>query len=287
MARHPQVFNPLFTNMIAAGEAGGILDAILQRLAIFTEKALKLKRALKSAAIYPSAILVIAIVVVVVILWKVIPVFRALFDGFNVELPLLTRLVIAVSEFTENYFMLIATAFFLAALALRGYYRTDEGRRMVDGGLLKIPVMGPIFRKIAVARFTRTLATLLSSGVPILEGLDITSRTAGNAILEDVVKTVRSRIEEGNTIADPMRESKFFPPMVIQMVAVGESTGAHDTMLLKVADYFEEDVDGVAANLLTILEPFMLVVVGLIVGGIVVAMYLPLFRFIQVLSGGY
>jgi type IV pilus assembly protein PilC len=287
MARHPQVFNPLFTNMIAAGEAGGILDAILQRLAIFTEKALKLKRALKSATIYPSALLIVAVVVVVVILWKVIPVFRTLFEGFNIELPLPTRIVIAASGFMETYCILIAIIFFLAALASRGYYRTDKGRRVVDGALLNVPVMGPILRKIAVARFTRTLATLLSSGVPILEGLEITSRTAGNAILEDVVKTVRSRIEEGKTMADPMRDSNFFPSMVTQMVAVGESTGALDAMLLKIADYFEEDVDAAAANVVTVLEPLMLVVVGLIVGGIIIAMYLPLFRFIQVLSGGY
>jgi type IV pilus assembly protein PilC len=287
MARHPQVFNSLFTNMIAAGEAGGILDAILQRLALFTEKVVKLKSALKSAAIYPSVILFIAIVVVIIILWKVIPVFRTLFEGFHVELPLLTRLVIAASSFIESYFVFIAAAFVLGGFGCRRYYRTENGRRAVDGALLEIPVIGSIFRKIAVARFTRTLATLLSSGVPILEGLDITARTAGNAILEDVVKRIRRRIEEGKTISDPMRESNFFPPMVTQMVAVGESTGKLDAMLVKVADYYEEDVDTVAANLLTIVEPFLLVVLGIIVGGIVIAMYLPLFRFIQVLSGEY
>jgi type IV pilus assembly protein PilC len=287
MARHPQVFNPLFTNMIAAGEAGGVLDTILQRLAIFSEKTVKLKSALKSAAIYPSVILFIAIVVVVIILWKVIPVFRTLFDGFRVELPLLTRLVIAASRFVESYFVLIAAAFVLGVFGCRGYYRTENGRRAVDGALLGIPVVGPIFRKIAIARFARTLATLLSSGIPILEGLDITARTAGNAILEDVVKRIRRRIEEGKTISDPMRESNFFPLLVTQMIAVGESTGKLDAMLVKVADYYEEDVDTVAANLMTIAEPFLLVVLGAIVGGIVIAMYLPLFRFIQVLSGGY
>jgi type IV pilus assembly protein PilC len=287
MARHPHVFNSLFTNMIAAGEAGGILDAILQRLATFTEKIVKLKSALKSAAIYPSVILSIAIAVVIIILWKVIPVFRSLFEGFQVELPLLTRLVIAVSGFIESYFMIIGAVFILIGLGCRSYYRTENGKRAVDSALLGIPVIGSIFRKIAVARFTRTLATLLSSGVPILEGLDITARTAGNAILEDAVKRIRRRIEEGKTISDPMRESNFFPPMVTQMVAVGESTGELDAMLIKVADYYEEDVDTVAANLLTIVEPFLLVILGIIVGGIVIAMYLPLFRFIQVLSGGY
>jgi type IV pilus assembly protein PilC len=287
LARHPHIFNSLFTNMVAAGEAGGILDAILHRLAMFTEKIVKLKSALKSAAIYPSVILLIAIVVVIVILWKVIPVFRTLFEGFHVELPLLTRLVIAASGFVESYLVLIAAAFILVGLGCRGYYRTESGRRAVDGALLALPVIGSTLRKIAVARFTRTLATLLSSGVPILEGLDITARTAGNSILEDVVKRIRRRIEEGKTISDPMRESNFFPPMVTQMVAVGEATGDLDAMLLRVADYYEEDVDTVAANLLIIVEPFLLVVLGVIVGGIIIAMYLPLFRFIQVLSGGY
>jgi type IV pilus assembly protein PilC len=286
MARHPQVFDQLFTNMIAAGEAGGILDTILQRLAVFIEKIVKLKRALKSAAIYPSVILFIAVVVVGIILWKVVPVFRTLFEGFNVELPLLTRVVIAASAFVESFFAFIIAAIFLAGLAFRSYYRTENGRRVVDGAMLRIPVIGTIFRKIAVARFTRTLATLLSSGVPILEGLEITARTAGNAILEDVVRKIRRHIEEGKTISDPMRESGFFPAMVTQMVSVGESTGELDSMLVKVADYYEEEVDTIVANLLTILEPFLLVVLGIIVGGIVIAMYLPLFKLIQVLSGG-
>ena len=286
MARHPHVFNSLFTNMIAAGEAGGILDAILQRLAIFTEKIVKLKSALKSAAIYPSAILFIAIVVVIVILWKVIPVFRTLFEGFHVELPLLTRMVIAASGFIESYFFLIAAASVLVAL---GYGLLPHRKRQARSGW---PTACDPCHWIDIpedrgrAIYSHTGDSFVERR-PILEGLDITARTAGNAILEDVVKRIRRRIEEGKTISDPMRESNFFPAMVTQMVAVGESTGQLDAMLMKVADYYEEDVDTVAANLLAIVEPFLLVVLGMIVGGIVIAMYLPLFRFIQVLSGGY
>jgi type IV pilus assembly protein PilC len=286
MSRHPRVFDPLFTNMIAAGETGGILDTILQRLSVFIEKIVKLKRALRSAMIYPSIILFIAVAVVTVILWKVIPVFRTLFEGFNVQLPLLTRMVIGASAFVESYSLIMIILISAGVYALRNYYRTENGKLVVDRFLLRVPVLGEILRKIAVARFTRTLATLQSSGVPILEGLDITAKTSGNAVLQNVVLALRKHIEEGKTIADPMRDSKFFPPMVTQMVSVGESTGELDTMLLKVADYYEEEVDVVVANLLVILEPMLLVFLGIIVGGIVIAMYMPLFKLIQVLSGG-
>jgi len=286
MARHPKVFDALYTNMIAAGEAGGILDMILQRLAVFIEKIVKLKQALRSALIYPCVILSIAVTVVGIILWKVVPVFRTLYAGFNVQLPLLTRIVIALSAIVESYMLIIIAAVVLIALGVRSYYKTDKGRHMIDRMLLRIPILGEVFRKIGVARFTRTLATLLSSGVSILEGLDITARTAGNAILEDVVRKVRRNIEEGKTIAEPMKQSKFFPVMVTQMVSVGESTGELDTMLVKVADYYEEEVDVIMNNLLTIMEPFLMVFLGVIVGGIVIAMYLPLFKLIQVLSGG-
>lgn len=286
MGRHPKVFDSLYTNMIAAGEAGGILDAILQRLAIFIEKIVKLKSALRSALIYPTVVLTVAGGVVTVILWKVIPVFRTLFEGFNVQLPLPTRVVIAASEMVQTF-----GVFFLAGLVglgfgLRSYYQTDKGRHVIDRFVLRWPILGDVFRKIGVARFTRTLATLLSSGVAILEGMDITARTAGNAILEDAVRSIRRSIEEGKTIADPMRQSNFFPAMVIQMVAVGESTGELDAMLVKVADYYEEEVDTVMKNLMTILEPAMMVVLGILVGGIVISMYMPMFKLIQVLSGG-
>ena len=286
LAKHPKVFDSLFTNMVAAGETGGILDTILQRLSTFIEKIVKLKSALRSAMIYPSVILTVAIGVVIVILWKVVPVFRTLFEGFNVQLPLLTRVVIAVSEIVERFALLFVVVIVVGAIGFMKFYRTEKGRHIVDKYLLKCPVLGDILRKIGVARFTRTLATLLTSGVPILEGLDITARTAGNAILEDTIHTLKQRIEEGGTMAEPMRQSGFFPPMVTQMVSVGESTGEMDSMLVKVADFYEEEVDVVVANLLTILEPILMVFLGVVVGGIVVAMYLPLFKLIQVLSGG-
>ncbi len=286
MARHPKVFDGLYTNMIAAGETGGILDTILQRLCSFIEKIVKLKRALRSALIYPSTILTIAVGVVVVILWKVVPVFSTLFEGFNVDLPLPTRIVIAVSGLVERYFIFAIILGGIAAFGLRSYKQTENGRRVIDRTLLKVPVLGEVLRKIGVARFTRTLATLLTSGVPILEGLDITAKTSGNSILEDTITQVRLKIEGGGTMAEPMQQSGFFPPMVTQMVSVGESTGELDTMLVKVADYYEEEVDVVVANLLTLLEPILMVFLGVVVGGIVISMYLPLFKLIQVLSGG-
>lgn len=285
MARHPKVFDSLYTNMVAAGETGGILDTILQRLSSFIEKMVKLKRALRSALIYPAVILTVAIGVVALILWKVIPVFATLFEGFDVELPLLTRVVIAMSGLVQICAIPGAVLIVIGIFALKAYYKTDGGRHVVDGCILKAPVLGQVIRKIAVARFTRTLATLLTSGVPILEGLNITAKTSGNAILEDVIHDVRQKIEGGGNMADPMRQSGFFPPMVNQMVTVGESTGELDTMLVKVADYYEEEVDVVVANLMTILEPVLMVFLGVVVGGIVIAMYMPLFKLIQVLSG--
>jgi type IV pilus assembly protein PilC len=286
LAKHPKVFDNLFTNMVAAGETGGILDTILQRLSTFIEKIVKLKSALRSAMIYPTVILTVAIGVVIVILWKVVPVFRTLFAGFNVQLPLLTRIVIAMSEIVERFAIPILVVLAAGIVALRYYYKTEKGRYNVDKTILKFPVLGQILRKIGVARFTRTLATLLTSGVPILEGLDITAKTSGNAVLEETILSLRQRIEEGGNMADPMRASGFFPPMVVQMVSVGESTGEMDSMLVKVADFYEEEVDVVVANLLTILEPILMVFLGVIVGGIVIAMYLPLFKLIRVLSGG-
>jgi type IV pilus assembly protein PilC len=236
--------------------------------------------------IYPSTILAIAVGVVTIILWKVVPVFSTLFEGFNVDLPLPTRIVIAVSGIIERYMIFFLIFVGICVFGLKSYYKTDKGRHVVDGALLKLPVLGDVLRKIGVSRFTRTLATLLTSGVPILEGLNITARTSGNAILEDTIYKLRQRIEEGGNMADPMRQSGFFPPMVTQMVSVGESTGELDTMLVKVADYYEEEVDLVVANLLTILEPFLMAFLGVVVGGIVISMYLPLFKLIQVLSGG-
>lgn len=286
MAKHPKTFDTLYTNMIAAGETGGILDTILQRLSTFIEKLVKLKRALRSALIYPATILTIAVGVVAVILWKVVPVFRTLFEGFNVALPLPTRVVIAASSLLESYIVPFAVLVALGVFGLRSYYKTDNGRHVVDRTLLRLPVLGDVLRKIGVARFTRTLATLITSGVPILEALVVTAKTAGNAILEDIIYKIRERIEAGGNMTEPVRESGFFPPMVSQMISVGESTGELDSMLVKVADYYEEEVDVVVANLLTLLEPLLMVFLGVIVGGIVISMYLPLFKLIQVLSGG-
>ncbi len=240
MRKHPKTFDPLFTNMVAAGEAGGILDTILKRLATYIEKAVKLSGQVKSAMIYPVAVIVIAAGVVGVILWKVIPTFAALFSGLGAELPMPTRVVIAMSDNLVRYFPFLIVLFGLAGYAFRQYYATEKGKRVVDGTALKAPVLGPILRKIAVARFCRTLSTLISSGVPILDGLEITARTAGNSIVEDVVMLTRKSIERGETVSAPLKDTGVFPPMVTQMIGVGEATGALDTMLGKIADFYEE-----------------------------------------------
>jgi type IV pilus assembly protein PilC len=270
--------------MIAAGEAGGILDTILKRLATYIEKAVKLQGQVKSAMIYPVAVIVIAGVVVGVILWKVIPTFANLFAGLGAELPLPTRVVIGLSNNLVKYFIPMAIAAGVAGYALKRYYATEGGRRVIDGLMLKAPVLGDILRKIAVARFCRTLATLISSGVPILDGLDITARTSGNAIVEDAILETRKSIERGETISAPLRETAVFPSMVVQMIGVGEATGALDTMLAKIADFYEEEVDTAVAGLLTLLEPIMIAVLGVVVGGIVIAMYLPIFDLISKLT---
>ena len=286
MRKNPKVFDALFTNMIAAGEAGGILDTILKRLATYIEKAVKLKNQVQSAMIYPIAIILIATVVVGVILWKVIPTFATLFAGLGAELPLPTRVVIALSNGLVRFGPFVLVGLGGLVFAFRAYYNTAGGRMMVDGIMLKAPVFGPMMRKIAVARFCRTLATLLASGVSILEALDITARTAGNAVVEKALNTTRKSIEGGETIATPLKETAVFPPMVVQMISVGEATGALDTMLGKIADFYEEEVDVAVAGLLTLLEPLMIAVLGGIVGGIVIAMYMPIFALISNLTGG-
>jgi type IV pilus assembly protein PilC len=284
MRKHPKAFDPLFTNMIAAGEAGGILDTILKRLATYIEKAVKLKGQVKSAMIYPVAVIAIAGAVVGVILWKVIPTFAQLFAGLGAELPLPTRIVIAMSDGLVSYFLPIAAATVVAGWLFRNYCRTATGRRAVDQTMLKLPILGDVLRKIAVARFCRTLATLISSGVPILDGLEITAKTSGNSIIEDAVMKTRTSIERGATISAPLKETAVFPAMVTQMIGVGEATGALDTMLAKIADFYEEEVDTAVAGLLTLLEPVMIAVLGVIVGGIVIAMYLPIFDLISKLT---
>jgi type IV pilus assembly protein PilC len=285
MRKHPKSFDALFTNMVAAGEAGGILDTILKRLATYIEKNVKLKGQVKSAMVYPIAVIVIAALVVAAILWKVIPTFAAMFASLGAQLPLPTRVVIALSDGLVRFGWMGIIALVALGWGLKTYYGTESGRHTVDGLVLKMPILGLIMRKIAVARFCRTLSTLISSGVPILDGLDITARTSGNAIVEDAILSTRKSIEGGNTIAAPLKDTAVFPPMVVQMIGVGEATGALDTMLGKIADFYEEEVDTAVAGLLTLLEPVMIAFLGLIVGGIVIAMYLPIFDLISKLTG--
>ena len=281
MRKHPKVFNDLFTNMVAAGEAGGILDTILQRLATYIEKSVKLNSQVKSAMIYPVAVIGIAAIVVAVILWKVIPVFASLFESLGAELPLPTRVVIALSNFIGDYWWLIGISGFAIVFGLRKYHATYKGKRVLDNILLKAPILGILLRKIAVARFCRTLSTLTSSGVPILDGLQITARTAGNSIVEDAIMATRKSVEEGKTISEPLGDTEVFPSMVVQMIAVGEQTGALDTMLSKIADFYEDEVDIAVAGLMKLLEPVLIAFLGVAIGGIVIAMYMPMFSLIS------
>jgi len=285
MRKHPKAFDALFTNMIAAGEAGGILDTILKRLAVYIEKAVKLKGQVKSAMIYPVAVIVIAALVVGVILWKVIPTFANLFAGLGAELPLPTRVVIALSNNLVRFGPFLLVGLGAVSYGIKAYYGTEGGRKTIDALMLKMPILGLLLRKIAVARFCRTLSTLLASGVSILEALDITARTSGNAVIEEAIQTTRKSIERGETIAGPLKETNVFPSMVVQMIGVGEATGALDTMLSKIADFYEEEVDVAVAGLLTLLEPLMIAFLGGVVGGIVIAMYLPIFDLISQLAG--
>jgi type IV pilus assembly protein PilC len=284
MKKHPKAFDDLYTNMIAAGEAGGILDTILKRLATYIEKNVKLKAQVKGAMVYPIAVLGIAGIVIAVILWKVIPTFASMFAGLNAELPLPTRFVIALSNWFVRLLPFIVIGLVLGVVAFRRYYATHGGRRVIDKMVLKAPIFGTLMQKIAVARFCRTLSTLIASGVPILDGLEITARTAGNAIIEDAIMAVRKGVEGGLTLAQPLKETGVFPPMVVQMIGVGEQTGALDAMLTKIADFYEEEVDQAVANLLTLMEPVMILFLGITVGGIIIAMYLPLFDLISKLS---
>jgi type IV pilus assembly protein PilC len=281
LRKHPKAFDNLFTNMVAAGEAGGILDVILQRLSVYIEKAVKLNSQVKSALIYPVSIIVIAALVVFIILWKVIPVFAQLFSGMGAEMPFLTRMVIGASNFIARYILLIVPAIAAGCVAVAKYHQTYRGRRVLDGLLLKIPVIGMLLRKIAVARFCRTLATLTASGVPILDGLEITAKTAGNAIIEDAVMAVRKSVEEGKTVSEPLADTKVFPAMVVQMINVGEQTGALDQMLSKIADFYEDEVDTAVAGLMKLIEPIMISVLGVVIGTIVAAMYLPLYSILS------
>ncbi len=286
MRQFDKVFDQLYVNMVEAGETGGILDTILQRLATYIEKNVKLKRAVKSALVYPVSVLLVAAGVITLLLWKVVPVFATLFVSLAVELPLPTRIVIGMSNFIGSIFGFLILVFFVAfVIGIKLWHGTPKGRMMLDALLLRLPLVGMLLRKIAVARFTRTLGTLISSGVPILEGLDITARTAGNAVIEKALLHVRKSLEAGRTLADPLRETDVFPGMVTQMIGVGEQTGAMDAMLQKIADFYEEEVDAAVKDLLAAMEPIMIVFLGVVVGGIVISMYLPLFSLIAKLGG--
>ncbi len=285
MRLFPRIFDDLYTNMVEAGEAGGILDGILRRLSTYIEKAVKLRRAVQSAMIYPAAVLIIAAGVIFLLLWKVVPIFASLFVGLGVELPLPTRIVIALSHAVAHFAWIVILAAGASVYAVKRYYATPEGRMKIDRFILKIPVIGMLMRKIAVARFTRTLGTLITSGVPMLEAMDITARSSGNAVIEKAILDVRKEVEGGQTIVDPLKATEVFPNMVVQMIGVGEQTGALDAMLQKIADFYEDEVDAAVADLLTAMEPIIILFLGVVVGGVVISMYLPLFSLIGKLAG--
>ena len=280
-SKHPRAFSDLYVNMVAAGEAGGILDTILLRLATFLEKNDALMRKVKGAMVYPGVIISVAVIAISVLLVFVIPTFQTMFASVNLELPLPTRVVIGMSQFLIHYWWAVAAGIVGLFFAIKRYYATAPGRKQIDAALLKAPVLGDVVRKSAVSRFTRTLGTLVSSGVSILEGLEITAKTAGNQVIHDAVMESRQSIAGGETIAAPLEKSKVFPPMVISMIAVGEQTGGLDEMLSKIADFYDDEVDVAVSALLSLMEPMMIVVLGVIVGGMVVAMYLPIFDMVN------
>ncbi len=285
LGKHKTVFDDLFRNMVAAGEAGGVLDEILMRLATYIEKADALKRKIQSAMVYPAVVLTVALGATAFMLIFIIPTFAKMFMDFGGELPLPTKIVLALSNFLQHFWWTIVLAIVAAAVAFQRYYSTENGKRVVDGLMLKFPVLGDVLLKGGVARFTRTLGTLISSGVPILSGLEITARTAGTKIIAESIMTARASIREGETVSAPLKASGVFPPMVVQMISVGEQTGALDEMLTKIAVFYEAEVDTAVDTLTSIIEPVMIVVMGGIVGGMVVAMYLPMFKLITVVAG--
>lgn len=285
LAKHPKAFDPLYVNLVAAGEVGGILDTILNRLAAYIEKAMKLKKQVKGAMVYPTTIMAIAVVVIGVILVFVIPTFARMFADFGGELPAPTKIVIALSNFITKYILVMIAAAVGAKLALGKYYASPGGRKTIDTLALKAPVVGPLIKKVSVARFTRTLGTMISSGVPIMDGLDIVAKTAGNKVVEEAIYKVRQSISEGKTIAEPLAASGVFPPMVVQMIAVGEATGAMDAMLNKIADFYDDEVDDAVSAMTAMMEPLLMVFLGTTVGGLVIAMYLPIFKLAGTVGG--
>ena len=284
LRKYPNIFDNLFVNLVAAGESGGILDVVLQRLSSYMEKAMKLKSKVKGAMTYPASVLVISIAVVALLLVKVIPTFQKMFEGFGGELPGPTQFLITLSAYAQKYFLVAIIALAVAVYAFRRYYKTEKGTLLIDDLILKSPVFGPLLKKVAVARFTRTMSTMMTSGVPILEGLAIVSKTAGNKIVENALIRVRKSISEGKTIAEPLLETGIFPPMVVQMIAVGEATGALDAMLSKIADFYDDEVDAAVDAMTALLEPFMMVFLGGVVGGMIIAMYLPIFKMASVVG---
>lgn len=285
LGKHPKIFNELYVNLVAAGEVGGILDTILNRLAAYIEKALKLKKQVKSAMTYPTTIISIAFVVIAVILVFVIPAFEKMFADFGGSLPLPTQIVINISNFVQDYILVIIGGIFALITGVKKIYATKKGRDLIDDWALKAPIFGTLIRKVAVAKFARTMSTMISSGVPILDGLDIVRKTAGNRTVEKAIGNVRDSISEGKTIAEPLKESGVFPPMVCQMIEVGEQAGALDAMLSKIADFYDDEVDDAVGNLTAMMEPLLMLFLGTTVGGLVIAMYLPIFKLAGTVGG--
>jgi type IV pilus assembly protein PilC len=285
LKKYPNVYDDLFVNLVAAGESGGILDVILQRLSSYMEKAMKLKSKVKGAMTYPASVLVISVGVVSLLLLKVIPVFQKMFEGMGGELPGPTLFLVNLSDYAQKYFMVAIVVVVVAFIAFKRFYKTERGTLIIDDLILRSPVFGPLLKKVAVSKFTRTMATMMSSGVPILDGLTIVSKTSGNKIIENALMKVRKSISEGKTIAEPLLETGIFPPMVVQMIAVGEATGALDTMLAKIADFYDDEVDAAVDAMTSLLEPFMMVFLGGVVGGMIIAMYLPIFKMASVVGG--
>jgi type IV pilus assembly protein PilC len=287
LRRHPKVFDKLFTNMVQAGEAGGVLDDILLRLATYIEKAEALRRKVKSAMTYPLVVATVALSATVFMLVFIIPTFAKIFTEFGGELPLPTKIVMGLSDFLRSFWYILIGIIIAAVVLYRRYVATEKGRRNIDRVMLNIPILGDVLRKGSIARFTRTLGTLISSGVPILDGLEITAQTSGNKIIEEAIMATRGSIREGETIAAPLKESAVFPPMVVQMIGIGEETGALDEMLNKIAAFYDDEVNTAVDTLTSVIEPIMIVVMGLIVGGMVVAMYMPMFKLVSVVAGGH
>ncbi len=285
LRQYPKIFDELYTNMVEAGETGGILDTILQRLAAYIEKAVKLKRAVQSAMVYPTAVIGIAAIVIFALLRFAVPTFATLFKSLEIPLPLMTRIVIGLSHSIVVFGLPLVVVIAASVWGLKAWYGTPNGRMLIDGLILKIPMLGMLMRKIAVARFTRTLGTLITSGVPMLEALNITARTSGNAVIEKAILSVRQAVEQGRTIVDPLRETGVFPNMVVQMIGVGEQTGALDAMLQKVADFYEDEVDAAVGDLLAAMEPMIILFLGVVVGGVVISLYLPMFTMIGKMAG--